>query len=87
MSLKMSKTCPACGATLETGLLIAQNRNPLEPFATVNELTFVRPGAPTSPNPVSAFLQGMREEPSKQTLAVSAFRCTGCGRIELYAEA
>ena len=41
--------------------------------------------APTSPNLVTAFLRGVQRETSDQALAVMAYRCTRCGRLELYA--
>jgi hypothetical protein len=84
----------ACGGDLESGFVQARNTNVLapeaalvkqEPFMVVAAFAFVRPGVPTSMNPVSAFLQGMREEPADQLLPITAFRCTGCGRVELYA--
>jgi len=51
----------------------------------VSAFAFVRPGTPTSANPVKAFLQGVRDEPGDQLLPLQAYRCTGCGRVELYA--
>jgi ribosomal protein S14 len=85
----MSNRCPVCGAALESGAVRARNQNTLgdlnEPFMVVTEFAFVRPGVPTSANPVSAFLQGLREEPSDQALPLTAYRCTRCGRVEFYA--
>jgi hypothetical protein len=51
----------------------------------VSAFTFVRPGTTTSANPVKAFMQGLREEPGEQPFTLEAFRCVGCGRVELYA--
>ena len=56
-----------------------------EPFRVVSPFAFVRPGAPTSANPVKAFAQGLHEAPADQLLPIAAFRCIGCGRVELYA--
>jgi len=89
----MTKKCPACEGELEAGAIRARNTNTLMPdsavgkqelFMIVAAFAFVRPGVPTSANPVKAFLQGLREEPGEQALPLVAYRCTGCGRVELY---
>jgi len=86
---KVSKRCGDCGAELECGILHARNQSTVtainEPLMAVTEFAFVRPSAPTSPNLVTAFLRGVQREPSDQALAVMAYRCTRCGRLELYA--
>jgi hypothetical protein len=86
---KVSKRCGVCGAELECGILHARNQSTVtdinEPLMAVTEFAFVRPGVPTSPNLVTAFLQGIRGESSDQALAVIAYRCTRCGWLELYA--
>jgi hypothetical protein len=51
----------------------------------VTAFAFVQPGIPTSGNPIKAIAQGLREEPDEQLLPLEAYRCTQCGRIELYA--
>jgi hypothetical protein len=51
----------------------------------VTTFAFVRPGVPTSANPVKAFMQGLHEEPEDKPLTLEAFRCVGCGRVEFYA--
>jgi hypothetical protein len=51
----------------------------------VSEVLFVRPGTHTSRNPISAFRQGMAEEPSDETFPVTAWRCPQCGLLELCA--
>jgi hypothetical protein len=51
----------------------------------VSELLFVRPGAPTSGNPVKAFRQGMAGEPTDEAIPVTAWRCPQCGCLELCA--
>jgi hypothetical protein len=89
----MNKLCVCCGGPLERGTI--QGRNfpaPFEeatgyrdPVKVVSELSFVRPGVPTSPNPVKAFLQGLKEEKSDEWLPVTAYRCKQCGRLELSA--
>ena len=85
----MNKRCIACGVALESGTVRARNRNAWadlnEPGMVVAGFAFVRPGVPTSPNPVSAFLQGTSEVPDEQPLAITAYRCPHCGRVELYA--
>jgi hypothetical protein len=51
----------------------------------VKDFVFIRPGAPTSPNPVEAFAQGMRSEPEDVPIDLIAQRCLQCGRVELFA--
>ena len=85
-----SKQCSSCGGALEQGTLRAQPADMLkgaskESFRVVSGFSFVRPGAPTSPNPIAAFQQGLRDEPSDQLIPIVPFRCVECGRVELYA--
>ncbi len=85
----MDKRCAGCGDPLEPGTLQAQNmgsggRGP-ELGMVVSSFAFIRPGTPTSANPLKALMQGLREEPDDVAFALAAFRCTGCGRVELYA--
>jgi hypothetical protein len=86
----MEKRCVGCGGQLEPGAIRARNleggvhTGPLM-AVVVGAFAFVRPGVPTSANPIKAFLQGLHEEPGDQPLALEAFRCLGCGRVELYA--
>ena len=91
----MSKRCVACGGELETGVIQARNVSPLlpeealvkeDPLTVVSRFAFVRPGVPTAPNVLSAFLQGLKDVPGDQLLPITAYRCTGCGRLDLYAE-
>ena len=86
----MERHCVACGGELEAGALRARNTaaGPLgtpELGMVVSAFAFIRPGTATSANPVKAFLQGLRDEPGDQLLPLEAFRCPGCGRVELYA--
>jgi hypothetical protein len=86
----MEKRCVACGGQLEPGAIRARNTESgvlgqPELGMVVSAFAFVRPGVPTSGNPVKAFVQGLHEEPGEQLLPLAVFRCTGCGRIELYA--
>jgi len=85
----MEKQCIACGGRLEPGSIRARNMDgPLgapEMGMVVSAFAFVRPGTPTSPNPVKAFVQGLRDEPGEQLLPLEAFRCTACGRVEVFA--
>jgi hypothetical protein len=90
----MSKRCVACGGELEAGAMQARSTSPLlpdealvkeDPLTVVSRFAFVRPGVPTSPNVLKAFLQGLHDEPGDQLLPIVALRCTGCGRLELYA--
>jgi hypothetical protein len=86
----MEKRCVACGGQLEPGAIRARNSESAvlgqpELGMVVSAFAFVRPGVPTSGNPVKAFVQGLHEEPGEQWLPLAVFRCTGCGRIELYA--
>lgn len=87
----MDRRCAACGGALEAGAARAETGVTLTPGTALlgpappGGLVFVRPGVPTAGNPVSAFLQGLREEPATEPLAIAAYRCVGCGRVELYA--
>jgi hypothetical protein len=85
----MEKRCVGCGGQLESGVVRARNTSttvgPVQPGIVVTAFAFVRPGTPTSANPVKAFVQGLREEPGEESLPLEAFRCVGCGRVELYA--
>lgn len=76
----MDKQCSACGGQLEPGFLRAHCV-----WLILNSFDFIRPNVPTSANPVRAFFQGLHEEPGEQRLPLAAFRCTGCGRLELFA--
>jgi hypothetical protein len=64
----MKKRCVACGGELEPGVIRARNMEggvhtgPL--MGVVSSVcAFVRPGVPTSANPIKAFLQGLHDEP------------------------
>jgi len=85
----MTRQCSTCGGQLEAGTIRARNTSAgfdiKEPWMMVSAFTFVRPGMPTSANPGTAFLQGLREEPEEKLLPLEAFRCTGCGRVEIFA--
>ncbi len=82
------RRCPSCGGVYEEGTLRARPATVLtdskEALRVVSDFFFVRPGVPTSGNPVQAFLQGVREEPDEQLMPVVALRCAECGRVELY---
>jgi hypothetical protein len=87
---RAEKRCVACGGRLEAGAIRARNTEAgvsgiPELGMVVSSFTFVRPGTPTSANPVTAFLQGLREEPGERLLPLEAFRCTECGRVEMFA--
>lgn len=86
----MSRRCVGCGSELEAGTIRASQKGPAESgkeesFAADVGLAFARPGVPTAPGLLAAFLQGLREEPGDELLPIVALRCTGCGRVELYA--
>jgi hypothetical protein len=86
----MEKSCIACGGQLESGSLRARSMGDTvhagpQMGVVVKTFAFVRPGVPTSGNPVKAFVQGLHDEPDDQPLTLQAFRCVGCGRVELYA--
>jgi hypothetical protein len=85
----MDNRCAGCGGPLEPGTLRARNMTTgpgmPELGMVVSAFAFIRPGTPTSANPVKALLQGLREEPEDVAFDLVAFRCTGCGRLELYA--
>jgi hypothetical protein len=85
----MEKRCIACGGQLEPGAIRAANTPNVsgikEPLMEVTAFAFIRPGVPTSANPVRAFLQGLREEPGDRLMPLEVFRCTRCGWVELFA--
>jgi hypothetical protein len=85
----MEKRCVGCGGQLESGSLRGRNMGEVhagpQMGVVVKTFAFVRRGVPTSANPVKAFIQGLHEEPDDQPLTLEAFRCVGCGRVELYA--
>jgi hypothetical protein len=88
--MPMEKHCVVCGGQLESGSVRARNTDSgvlgrPELGMVVTAFAFVRPGIPTSSNPIKAFAQALREEPDEQLLPLQAYRCTQCGRIELYA--
>jgi hypothetical protein len=79
----MNRTCVRCGVALEAGWL--HGREGYSTIALAKEFTFIRPGTPTSANPIEAFRQGMAGEPSDEALPVTAWRCPKCGLVELCA--
>ena len=79
----MDRTCLRCGTVLEAGSLRGRD-NPMS-IPVVSELLFVRPGTPTSSNPITAFRQGTSSEPSDEAFPVTAWRCPQCGLLELCA--
>jgi hypothetical protein len=81
----MDRQCIACGGQLETGALGARNTSTVSDLSDTG-FAFIRPGVPTSSNPVRAFVQGLHDEPGDQQLPIVAFRCVKCGRVELYAD-
>jgi hypothetical protein len=53
--------------------------------AALGPFSFVVSGTKTSINPLTAFRQGLSDEPGGQTYRVTAgHRCRGCGYLELY---
>jgi hypothetical protein len=79
----MDKTCVRCRVPLEAGSLRAREA-PMTVFVA-KEFVFVRPGTPTSRNPLKALRQGMAGEPSDEVFPVTAWRCPQCGLLELCA--
>ena len=86
---KVSKRCGDCGAELECGILHARNQSTVtainEPLMAVTEFAFVRPSAPTSPNLVTRSSRECGASRPTRHWPVMAYRCTRCGRLELYA--
>ena len=79
----LDRKCAKCGGALEAGSLRARDTQDLT--SKVAEFSFVRPGEPTSCNPIEAFRQGMAGQPSEWQFPVLAWRCSRCGLVELYA--
>jgi hypothetical protein len=82
-----AKTCVKCGGALEAGFTTAsgliggdgtESREP--------KLVFVVPGTNTSANPLRAFNQGLADEKANRAFGIQGFRCSRCGRLELYAD-
>jgi hypothetical protein len=77
-------TCSKCGGRMEAGFTTAiglmGTRSEQDP-----RLTFVVPGNPVSPNPLKAFVQGLRDEPSDRVFPITGVRCVSCGAVELCA--
>lgn len=85
----MGTECAACGGNLEAGRVQARNAQwgaagVPEAGMVVTQFAFVRPGTPTSLNPVEAFGQGMRGDPEDVLIPLWASHCRNCGRVELY---
>ena len=83
----MKKTCGKCGGPLQAGVTSA--------IGLVGEvvrdsphagLMFVVPGQRTSANPITAFQQGLADEPSDRFYQVKGFRCSNCGALDFYAD-
>src|SRR6516165_566414 len=93
---KPAMTCVRCGGPMDRGTLRASVEEAGFVMAgetmvptggrELSDLRFVIPGVPTSGNPVTAFLQGLREEKEDTVLPVTGWRCRGCGLLELYAK-
>lgn len=85
----MNSKCTKCGGPIQSGLLQARNASSItdfaEPGTRVMRFCFVLPGTPISWNPITAFKQGLAEEPSDQLFPLVARRCTECGYVEMYA--
>ena len=75
MSSNTTPRCPKCQKTMERGHIPDKTRNQVNPAAWA-------PGAPER----QRFFGGIRFS-SKEQLPLSAFRCPGCGYVELYAPA
>jgi hypothetical protein len=79
----LDRKCMRCAVALEAGLLRARE-TPMT-LLIIREFLFVRPGTPTSWNPLEAVRQGTAGEPTDETFPVTAWRCPQCGLVELCA--
>jgi hypothetical protein len=80
----MDKRCVACGGQLEPGVIETQKPTLTRGmFDLASHLTFVRRGEPPPKSFVEAVRQAWREG-GRRRLPLEAFRCVGCGRVELY---
>ena len=69
-----------CGFTTARGLIGDARADGDE-----SRLIFVVTGVPTAANPVSAFKQGLPEEPANRLYPIVGARCSQCGFLEFYA--
>ena len=76
--------CRRCGQAMQRGAAVSRSggrgTRPID-----RGLVFVVPGTPTSLNPVTAFQQGLEEEPANQAYLIEGWRCPHCGVVELFA--
>jgi len=82
----METTCAKCGGTLEAGFATADGLiggNGVE--GETPKLLFIVLGKATSANPITAFKQGLSDEPANRSYGIRGFRCSQCGAVELYA--
>ena len=61
----MADTCPKCGGEMEAGIATAFGLLG-DPRKDEPRLQFVVPGVPTSLNPITAFKQGLNDEPANR---------------------
>ena len=83
----MKKTCGKCGGALQAGVTSAIGLvGGAERESPHSGLIFIVPGHPTSANPITAFQQGLANEPSDRFYHIKGLRCSNCGALVLYAD-
>jgi DNA-directed RNA polymerase subunit RPC12/RpoP len=77
--------CQRCGEIMEDGYATAMGLIAANPPAGEAKLVFVVPGQSTSPNPIKALQQGLRDERENAAYLLRGYRCPRCGTVELLA--
>lgn len=77
------QTCSRCG-----GVTVRGRMRTVVAGMAGGQVEFVIPGTRTSWNPVTAFRQGLAQEPADEVFSLGAmggFLCRSCGHLDLYA--
>lgn len=77
-------SCLRCNGPMEEGKLTLSGPFGMHPALREATVVFVAPGIRTSLNPLTAFKQGLEDQPRDQECPIRPFRCDQCGRIEFY---
>lgn len=85
MEESMEMQCSRCGGPMDVGYATALGLIGGNPPQGSPKLVFVRPGDSTSPNPFSAFKQGLSGTRAPEAYLLRGFRCSTCGAVELFA--
>lgn len=81
----MEIQCSRCGGPMDAGYATAIGLIGGNPPQGSPKLVFVVPGDPSSPNPITAFQQGLSDTRTTEAYLLRGFRCSACGAVELFA--